>query len=116
MGKKTIVFEAELLAYIASIVLWRDKRGNRALLAFVDNNSAREVCVSRKARNTTAQFSVGLFLAVEERSSINVWISPAPSQSNPSDILLRKICNFINTRCGRLMASTISICLGNIFS
>ena len=49
--KKTVIFEAELIASVAAIILWRDRIVNSSLVAFVDNNSVRDVCMSGKARN-----------------------------------------------------------------
>ena len=49
--KKTVIFEAELIAFVAAIILWRDRIVNSSLVAFVDNNSVREVYMSGKARS-----------------------------------------------------------------
>ena len=89
--KKTIIFEAELIAYVAAIVLWRDRVTNRSLVAFIDNNSVRDVCISGKARNQTGRKLVSLLLAVEDMAGLNVWISRVPSPSNPSDVLSREL-------------------------
>ena len=43
--KKTIIFEAELVAYIAAVVLWESRLQRHALVAYVDNNSARDACM-----------------------------------------------------------------------
>ena len=91
LEKKTIIFEAELIAYVAAIVLWRDRVLNRSLVAFIDNNSVRDVCISGKARNQTGRKLVSLLLAVEDMAGLNVWISRVPSPSNPSDILSREL-------------------------
>ena len=89
--KKTIIFEAELLAYVASIILWKSKIRNRPLSAFIDNNSARDACISGRARNEVGQHLIALLLAVEDLSGVNAWISRVPSPSNPSDILSKPL-------------------------
>ena len=112
--KKTIIFEAELLAYVASIILWKNKIRNRPLSAFIDNNSARDACISGRARNAVGQHLIALLLAVEDLSGVNAWISRVPSPSNPSDILSRQIVEFLNHRGGKLLATLLETCLRNI--
>ena len=87
---KTVIFEAELIAFVAAIILWRDRIVNSSLVAFVDNNSARDVCISGKARNAMGHQLVTLLLAVEDLARLNTWIARVPSPSNPSDILSRE--------------------------
>ena len=87
--KKTVIFEAELIAFVAAIILWRDRIVNRSLVAFVDN-SVRDVCISGKARNAMGHQLVTLLLAVEDLAGLNTWIARVPSPSNPSDIYPEK--------------------------
>ena len=43
--KKTIIFEAELLALIVAFILWRNIVCNSPVVFYVDNNSARDVAI-----------------------------------------------------------------------
>ena len=105
--KKTIIFEAELIASVAAIILWRDRIVNRSLVAFVDNNSVRDVCISGKARNAMGHQLVTLLLAVEDLAGLNTWIARVPSPSNPSDILSREDTKEILSGRKRIKASSV---------
>ena len=104
--KKTVIFEAELIAFVAAIILWRDRIVNRSLVAFVDNNSVRDVCISGKARNAMGHQLVTLLLAVEDLAGLNTWIARVPSPSNPSDILSREDTEILSGR-KRIKASSV---------
>ena len=112
--KKAIIFEAELIAYVAAIVLWRDRVANRSLVAFIDNNSVRDVCISGKARNQTGRKLVSLLLAVEDMAGLNVWISRVPSPSNPSDILSRELTTVWEHRSRQIKASQVEHLINEI--
>ena len=88
--KKTVIFEAELIASVAAIILWRDRIVNSSLVAFVDNNSVRDVCISGKVRNAIGHKLITLLLAAEDPAGLNTWIARVPSPSNPPDILSRE--------------------------
>ena len=105
--KKTVIFEAELIAFVAAIILWRDRIVNRSLVAFVDNNSVRDVCISGKARNAMGHQLVTLLLAVEDLAGLNTWIARLPSPSNPSDILSREDTKEILSGRKRIKASSV---------
>ena len=114
--KKTIIFEAELLACIAAIILWRCRIKHRPIVAYVDNNSARDVVISGKARNSIGRRLISLLLAVEDVAGINVWVSRVPSPSNPADILSREVVPFLSTAAGPLYPTDVEKCLNNILS
>ena len=105
--KKTVIFEAELIAFVAAIILWRDRIVNRSLVAFVDNNSIRDVCISGKARNAMGHQLITLLLAVEDLAGLNTWIARVPSPSNPSDILSREDTKEILSGRKRIKASSV---------
>ena len=76
-------------------------------MAFVDNNSVRDVCISGKARNATGNQLVTLLLAVEDLAGLNTWIARVPSPSNPSDILSRADTKEILSGRKRIKASSV---------
>ena len=89
--KGTLMVEAELLAVVVSIVLWKKTLSNHPLVAYIDNNSARNVCISEKARNNVGSSPDYLVLSVEDASGISPWFVKVPSPSNPADILSREL-------------------------
>ena len=52
--KKSIIFEAEMLAMVLAIQVWRPFIGHKPVLVFIDNNSTRDVAISAKARGKVA--------------------------------------------------------------
>ena len=89
-GKKTVIFEGELLAIIVALKLWEDKIRNSPCLIFVDNNSARDVAISGRARSRPAHELVGALLRTEDSLSVTPWVARVPSSSNPADEPSRK--------------------------
>jgi len=83
--KKTIIFEAELLALIVSFVLWKNLIGNSPVVFYVDNNSARDVAISANSRSKTIASLVEQLLRVEDLASCFCWFARVPSPSNPAD-------------------------------
>ena len=83
--KKTIIFEAELLAMVVAFAEWRDLIAARSLLCFIDNNSARDVAISGSGRNATANFLVESLLKLEMATSTTPWYSRVPTPSNIAD-------------------------------
>ena len=83
--KKTIIFEAELLALIVSFILWKNLICNSPVVFFVDNNSARDVAISANSRSKTIEALVEQLLRVEDMASSSCWFARVPSPSNPAD-------------------------------
>ena len=83
--KKTIIFEAELLALIVSFILWKNLICNAPVVFFVDNNSARDVAISANSRSKTIEAFVEQLLRVEDMASSFCWFARVPSPSNPAD-------------------------------
>ena len=63
--KKTIIFEAELLALVLAFSVWRDYIRAMSLICFVDNNSARDVAISGNGRNIAANCLIEFLLKLE---------------------------------------------------
>ena len=62
--KKTIIFEAELLALVLAFSIWREYIAAFSLICFVDNNSARDVAISGNGRNITANCLIEFFTEI----------------------------------------------------
>eukprot|EP00435_Cladocopium_sp_Y103_P004485 s3451_g1.t1 len=90
--KKTIIFEAELLAVIVAFTLWKNLLCNAPVVFFIDNNSARDVAISANSRSRLIAGLVEQLLKVEEISSCFCWFARVPSPSNPADNPSRDDC------------------------
>ena len=49
--KKTVIFEAELLAVVCAIKLWKVHLAGAPVVFYIDNNSARDVAISGSGRS-----------------------------------------------------------------
>ena len=84
-SKKTIIFEAELLALVLAFAVWKASLEAVPLICFVDNNSARDVAISGAGRNATARALVGFLLKLEMVVCAAPWYSRVPTPSNVAD-------------------------------
>ena len=83
--KKTIIFEAELLALVVAFSVWRDYIRAMSVICFVDNNSARDVAISGNGRNITANCLIEFLLKLEMSSFTTPWYARIPTPSNIAD-------------------------------
>ena len=83
--KKTIIFEAELLALVVSINLWRPLFGGSPTVFYVDNNSARDVAISGCGHSLVANDPWNSLLEEEMKPGVFAWYGRVPSPSNPAD-------------------------------
>lgn len=83
--KKTIIFEAELLAMVVAFSAWKNFIAARSVLCFIDNNSARDVAISESGRNITANFLIEALLKLEMATCTTPWYSRVPTPSNIAD-------------------------------
>ena len=84
-GKSTVIFEAELLALLVSLQLWKKLLRNHPCVAYIDNNSTRDVCISGAARTFPGSSLVAQVLEVEDAQGIISWFARVPSESNIAD-------------------------------
>ena len=83
--KKTIIFEAELLALILAFAVWQRHLVAVPLIGFVDNNSARDVAISGSGRNAVAVLLVDFLLKLEMSVCASPWYARVPTPSNIAD-------------------------------
>ena len=83
--KNTVIFEAEVLAIIVCLKLWRRFLRNRPCVIYVDNNSARDIAIAGNARTSPGRELVSILLNVEDSCGLNAWYSRVPSESNIAD-------------------------------
>ena len=82
---KTIIFEAELVATILGVVLWKNHLSGRPVVCYTDNNGTRDVLINASARNEVGSRLVQLYLGVESLIGFFPWFSRVPSPSNIAD-------------------------------
>ena len=83
--KKTIIFEAELLAMVLAFSVWREYLTAMSVICFVDNNSARDVAISGNGRNFTANSLIDFLLKLEMANCTTPWYTRIPTPSNIAD-------------------------------
>ena len=83
--KKTIIFEAELLAVVCALKLWSRVISGSPTVVYVDNNSARDVAISGSARSEAACSLLDILLQEEFAAGIVPWYQRVPSPSNIAD-------------------------------
>ena len=93
--KKSIIFEAELLAMVLAMSVFKPYIAHCPLRVFIDNNSVRDVAISGKARCGAAIKMVEYLLRLEDTSAVWPWYSRVPSESNPSDLPSRQACEHV---------------------
>ena len=114
-SKKSIIFEAEMLAMVLAIKVWQPYIGHKPVLVFIDNNSTRDVAISGKARGKVAASLIEFLLHLEDEASIWPWYSRVPSESNPADLPSRKRCMKVNIMGRSVRASAVDESLSVLF-
>ena len=113
--KKTIIFELEFLALVVALVHWKARLSNRPCVAYLDNNSTRDVAISGRGRNPTAKALASVLLALEDAGEIRCWYARVPSPSNVADLPSRELCSEMTvlgqTRSADDASGALSSCL-----
>ena len=111
--KSTVIFEAEMLALLVSLVLWKKHLRNHPVVMYVDNNSTRDVCISGSARTSPGNMLIRKILMLEDELSLVAWYARVPSHSNIADGPSRGSVDEIKTRflSPLLVGAAVSKCL-----
>ena len=83
--KQQIIFEAETLAAVAAILLWKEYLGNRRCIVFVDNEGTKFSMLKARSDNFVVDKLVELFATFESTSQVITWIDRVASKSNIAD-------------------------------
>ena len=84
-GKKTIIFEAEMIAVILALRTWSESIRNSMIVGFIDNNSARDIAISASGRSSFSMALIEVLLQSEESGACYPRFARVPSPSNPAD-------------------------------
>ena len=114
--KKTIIFEAELLAVIVSFFLWQRILKGRPCVVYVDNNGTRDVCISGSARTSPGKELVAKLLMVEDSVGVVSWFARVSSSSNVADGPSRGSCDGVEAKflSPLLVGLAVSKCLEHL--
>eukprot|EP00435_Cladocopium_sp_Y103_P044371 s1403_g12.t1 len=114
--KNTIIFEAELLALTVCLVLWKKFLRHRPCVAYIDNNSTRDVAISGSARTSPGSQLVAKMLLNEDACGAVMWFSRVPSVSNVADAPSRNSMEGIHTKLVSpdLVRIIVSKCLASV--
>ena len=111
--KKTVIFEAELLAVLVAMKVWSHVIAAQQAVIFIDNNSARDTAISGVARNDCAMVLLEVLLQTEMDISTFAWYARVPSPANPSDGPSRGDLSGVPKLC---MQMDVSATVASIFS
>ena len=84
-AKSTVIFEAELLALLVGLILWKKHVRSRPCVCYVDNNATRDVAIAGRARTQPGLSLVSELLRLEDAIGVNTWYARVPSSSNIAD-------------------------------
>lgn len=112
-GKKTVIFEAELMALLLGVMLWSKALHGKPVVCYVDNNSARDVLISANARTATARALLEQALRLEDESGILAWYARVPSESNVADAPSRNELSSLD--CAMISKSDVAVATDMVF-
>lgn len=95
-SKKSIIFEAELLALIVAMYRWSSVLKSASCVCYIDNNAVRDVAISGRARNAAGIHLLERLLQVEMRLGVNAWFCRVASESNIADYPSRNDLRLFN--------------------
>ena len=96
--KRTIIFEAELLAILVALDIWSYRLSGSPVVVYIDNNSARDVCISGSGRSSLIRAMIARVITVEDSVGCFPWYGRVPSPSNPADPPSRNSCGHLVSR------------------
>ena len=105
--KKTVIFEAELLAVLLAIKIWSSVLAAQQVVCYIDNNSARDVSISGVARNECATVLLENLISEEMNCSAYMWYARVPSPSNLSDGPSRGDLSIVEDTCAQADVSSV---------
>ena len=83
--KTQYIFEAEVLPYTLSLLVWKDVLQGCALFAFIDNEAARASWISASAHSEVATNFIHRGASMESDLDVRPFFSRVPTHSNFGD-------------------------------
>ena len=107
--KSTVIFEAEMLAVVVCLKLWKSFLKRRPCVIFIDNNSARDVAISGSARTFPGTKLISVLLETEDSCGVNAFYARVPSESTIADNPSRDCLDGIHVKIASLELVNIVI-------
>ena len=79
------IFEAEVMPYAVSLMLWKETLRGKCIFAFIDNEGARAAWISGFANTKASQHMLHVGTSVEAALSIHPYFARVPTHSNLGD-------------------------------
>ena len=83
--KKTVIFEAEMVAVLLAMKLWGSSLTHKPCVFFIDNNAARDISISGHARTEPGKTLASMLLLLEDSIGVIAWYARVASASNIAD-------------------------------
>ena len=79
------IFEAEVMPYAVSLILWREILRGKCILVFIDNEGARSAWINGFASTPASRHMLHVGTTVEAQLSIHPYFARVPTHSNLGD-------------------------------
>ena len=79
------IFEAEIMPYAISLMLWKRHLAGKCIFVFIDNEGARAAWISGFAATKAAQHMLHLGTAAEAELGVHPYFARVPTHSNLGD-------------------------------
>ena len=83
--KNQIIFEAETLAAVVALLIWKDFLDKKRCLFFVDNEGAKFALLRGMSDNRVVDILSEIFAVEESKIATLIWLCRVPSKSNIAD-------------------------------
>ena len=80
------IFEAEMMPYAASLMMWKRFLKGKCLFAFIENEGARSAWISGFASTKAARHMLHIGTTVEASLSVHPYFARVPTHSNLGDV------------------------------
>ena len=95
-GKKTIIFELEMLAIVYAMTVWESFLRGSHVVFYTDNNAVRDAVIACSTSSSLAMPILDRLLKLEYALDIFPWYTRVPTDSNVSDDPSRGVCDFLD--------------------
>lgn len=85
LARKQIIFEAETIAALVALILWKDFLRTEKCVLMIDNETAKFAFIRGYSDNPIVDLLVKQFVKIETESQVILWFCRVPSSSNIAD-------------------------------
>eukprot|EP00435_Cladocopium_sp_Y103_P073752 s20_g45.t1 len=84
-AQQQYIFEAEIMPYAVSLVIWKNVLRRKCVFAFIDNEGARAAWIAGFASTKAAQHMLHIGTTLESRLAVYPYFARVPTHSNLGD-------------------------------